>query len=428
MIKHLEVKEPALTPEEKQYLATLRQQETASTGRKNLRNSLFTLFRKKRVHSLNDLLREAGTCSNYRIIKPATYRFDDPVVGKVNLEKIIKLSPRELKQAKSSECRAYVDSAPPVSFVSKTIGPFDNDSEGMVHPSQDPGYGYDISLTASLEDKTHWYTIDTMDFYWNYLLFEYMVPAPSCPAYITWSVEFQLAYQRILEDADSFKIFVHPVAYSSPDGTSPAWKDLDRARIPNHPAAVNIQYMKKNFFMDSGSTEFYSFSQGYEVEAGVTSTVYFGISLDLRCEGGKVAGRALLNLTSPSASTFPDTSIHYVSWAKELVPNCYITSAICETLGKGDNCRELNLLRDFRDNYLVSVPDGKVLIEDYYRRAPGLVRAIKSNPEGDEILERIYHDYLSKCINLIEAGEKDAAVDIYREMVLNLEGQVTFGN
>ena len=36
---------------------------------------------------------------------------------------------------------------------------------------------------------------------------------------------------------------------------------------------------------------------------------------------------------------------------------CYITTIVCEILGKGDNCYELNALRMFRDYYMVKIKE-----------------------------------------------------------------------
>lgn len=42
---------------------------------------------------------------------------------------------------------------------------------------------------------------------------------------------------------------------------------------------------------------------------------------------------------------------------------CYITTAVCDGLGKPDDCYELTLLRDYRDNYLVKSEEGASLVK-----------------------------------------------------------------
>ena len=68
--------------------------------------------------------------------------------------------------------------------------------------------------------------------------------------------------------------------------------------------------------------------------------------------------------------------------------NCYISTAICTSLGKDDDCYELNLLRKFRDDVLLKSSIGSKLVESYYDCAPTLVNQINSL---DNYIE-IYYD------------------------------------
>jgi len=100
---------------------------------------------------------------------------------------------------------------------------------------------------------------------------------------------------------------------------------------------------------------------------------------------------------------------------------CYITTAVCEILGKPDNCYELNLFRDFRDNWLEQQPDGKSLVKKYYSTAPQIVRAINRQEERERIYRTIWDDYLSDCLHMIENGDYPACKKKYVTMVQNLE-------
>ena len=42
---------------------------------------------------------------------------------------------------------------------------------------------------------------------------------------------------------------------------------------------------------------------------------------------------------------------------------CYITTAVCKSLNKPDDCYELNLLREYRDQYLMRTKDGEILVK-----------------------------------------------------------------
>lgn len=102
---------------------------------------------------------------------------------------------------------------------------------------------------------------------------------------------------------------------------------------------------------------------------------------------------------------------------------CYITTAVCEQLGKGPDCRELRLLKDYRDQYLDTTPEGHALVEAYYDIAPTIVKRIEREPDRDRIYEEIYQEHLLPCIRKIEAQDYEGCGAGYREMVLALKAR-----
>lgn len=100
---------------------------------------------------------------------------------------------------------------------------------------------------------------------------------------------------------------------------------------------------------------------------------------------------------------------------------CYITTAVCESLGKGDNCYELNVLRDYRDNYLLNTADGKSLVDNYYDIAPTIVRRIDKCQDSDSIYADLWKSYINPCIKLIEDNRKEECTDLYKDMVIDLQ-------
>lgn len=100
---------------------------------------------------------------------------------------------------------------------------------------------------------------------------------------------------------------------------------------------------------------------------------------------------------------------------------CYITTAACEVLGKPDDCRELNLLRDYRDTYLASLPEGEEVIRRYYNVAPSIVKHINQKPGAETVYRNIWNQYLMPCIRLIDAGETEECRQLYEAMVNDLE-------
>ena len=105
---------------------------------------------------------------------------------------------------------------------------------------------------------------------------------------------------------------------------------------------------------------------------------------------------------------------------------CYITTAVCESRNQSDDCYELNLLRDYRDSYLAADRNGKLLIEEYYNVAPTIVNRINKEKNSSEIYEKIYQQYLQKCVHLIEEGKMEECGEIYTRMVEELEKKYLF--
>lgn len=102
---------------------------------------------------------------------------------------------------------------------------------------------------------------------------------------------------------------------------------------------------------------------------------------------------------------------------------CYITTAVCESFGKSDDCYELTLLRDYRDKYLMAVPDGARMIHEYYDVAPSIVKHINQKDVSGEIYRSIWDTYIFPCISMIERGEMEECRELYQQMVLDLKEQ-----
>lgn len=100
---------------------------------------------------------------------------------------------------------------------------------------------------------------------------------------------------------------------------------------------------------------------------------------------------------------------------------CFITTAVCDSKQKPDDCYELTTLRAYRDDYMMQSEEGRRMVEEYYDVAPGLVQVINMQNNASEIYEDIYKSYLMPCVHLIENKENEACRDLYEEMVRELE-------
>lgn len=100
---------------------------------------------------------------------------------------------------------------------------------------------------------------------------------------------------------------------------------------------------------------------------------------------------------------------------------CFITTAVCQTLGAPDDCKELTMIRNFRDTRLKPLmEDGELLVKEYYRIGPMVVDAIKEDENASEIYTRLWNECLKLCCEQIEQKEWEQAKLSYIKMVREL--------
>lgn len=102
---------------------------------------------------------------------------------------------------------------------------------------------------------------------------------------------------------------------------------------------------------------------------------------------------------------------------------CYITTAVCGSLGKSDDCYELMAFRDFRDSWLRRQEDGETLVSEYYATAPRIVSVIERLSDAKEIYRAIWNNYLAPCLGHIERKEFAQCKALYMQMVFDLKAQ-----
>lgn len=105
---------------------------------------------------------------------------------------------------------------------------------------------------------------------------------------------------------------------------------------------------------------------------------------------------------------------------------CYITTAVCRSMHKPDDCYELTTLRAYRDGYLSGTEEGRRIVEEYYNIAPTIVKRIDRQENADEIYRGIWDEYLRPCIRLIEKDEKEECKELYITMVRSLEKEYLY--
>lgn len=102
---------------------------------------------------------------------------------------------------------------------------------------------------------------------------------------------------------------------------------------------------------------------------------------------------------------------------------CYITTAVCDSLDKPDDCYELSVLRKFRDEWLAIQIGGQELIDEYYDTAPLILEQIQQTPEPQKAYAKLYSDYIMPCINHIEKGNYGQCKQLYIQMIRGLQRQ-----
>ena len=92
---------------------------------------------------------------------------------------------------------------------------------------------------------------------------------------------------------------------------------------------------------------------------------------------------------------------------------CYITTATMKNIGLDDNCKELNMLRVYRDKLVEEDPEFRNIVLEYYKTAPKIVRKISESPDKDEILNKIYSDMVLPVIDLLQNNKIEEAKEKY---------------
>ena len=66
-------------------------------------------------------------------------------------------------------------------------------------------------------------------------------------------------------------------------------------------------------------------------------------------------------------------------------------------------------------------PDGKFLVEEYYKTAPLIVEKIENSPEREKVYKHLWENYLKPSLEAIEKGEYKKVKELYVSMVRHLQ-------
>jgi len=135
------------------------------------------------------------------------------------------------------------------------------------------------------------------------------------------------------------------------------------------------------------------------------------------------------SLLKEAGASVPETerseeNISLDTRAPETDSCCYLTTACVKYKGLDDDCEELTVLRYFRDTYLMEKPNGKAMIDMYYKQAPCILHNIAKENTGaqEKIMEQIY-GIVRRCVDAINDGDNEFAFLEYCNMVRMLDAQ-----
>ncbi|MBQ7895866.1 MAG: hypothetical protein IJ364_04850 [Oscillospiraceae bacterium] len=140
----------------------------------------------------------------------------------------------------------------------------------------------------------------------------------------------------------------------------------------------------------------------------------------------------LLKREKEGNSSIDSDTVHKYCWgyqyegcprykAQDSSGGCFLTSACVEAKGLPDDCRELTVLRRFRDEYLHTLPEGEAEIAEYYDVAPKIVTTIEGREDSLAIFLDIYDNLVIPCVKHIENGRNNEAHKHYRDLVQQLK-------
>lgn len=99
---------------------------------------------------------------------------------------------------------------------------------------------------------------------------------------------------------------------------------------------------------------------------------------------------------------------------------CFITTAACVALKKDDDCAELMLLRQFRNEHLQGTVEDQLLVREYYRVGPMIVKKIHQTAHPEKTYCQIWNHFIKPSCEAIKNEQWESGKQIYIDMVKQL--------
>ena len=101
---------------------------------------------------------------------------------------------------------------------------------------------------------------------------------------------------------------------------------------------------------------------------------------------------------------------------------CFITTAVCGSLNKPDDCDELMTMRWYRDKLKAEDEGMATLIREYYRVAPQIVNKIDNSKNAEMIYKELWENQVSKIFQNVKQKKYKEAELQYINMLVDLCG------
>lgn len=102
---------------------------------------------------------------------------------------------------------------------------------------------------------------------------------------------------------------------------------------------------------------------------------------------------------------------------------CFLTSACAVSVGLPDDCAELQIIREFRDTYVMGLPTGMDEILEYYSISPRIISSISTNGNATEIYHEIFKNTILPCVNFIRRKSYAEAYRLYKKKFHELQAR-----
>ena len=120
---------------------------------------------------------------------------------------------------------------------------------------------------------------------------------------------------------------------------------------------------------------------------------------------------------------YPDDSCsHYRG--PNYVAGCFITTVVCNILGKDDDCEVLNDLRKLRNDFMQKDKKYHPLLLEYDAIGPEIAENIEIEYQENEdktLWQKVYYSYLEPTARLVKENKFDQAITKYVDMVNSLK-------